>query len=459
MARDFLPYSLDQQYLLPVNPRDWLPDGHLALFLGEVVGQLDLEPIYQAYPRGRGPRGYHPQRFSLKPQQMLLSVLLYGYCTGVFSSRRLAAHCETEVAFRVLSGGAMPDFRTLSDFRKRHLKVMQRLFIEALQLCLEAGLVKLSHLSLDGSKYQANASKHKAMSYGRIKEVEPVLEAEVGELLRQAQAVDQAEDEEHGVKLRGDELPEELRRREGRLKKIQEAKARLEERARNRAEERERAKGADADKVEAAGEQAKPRDKEQSNFTDPDSRIMKTKAGWVQGYNAQVMVEESSGVIVACEVGNHSADSPRLAPMLDETEENLDAIGVTLAERSRVIFSADAGYCSEKNLQELESRKIDAYVATGRERHHRDGVDPTGKPRTPRRQAMRARLQTDEGRAIYSRRKCITEPVHGLIKQARGFRQFLLRGLEKVQAEFALVPLTHNLLKLWRAQVTHSGAC
>jgi transposase len=444
MARDFLPYSLDQQYLLPVSPRDWLPDGHLALFLGDVVGQLDLDPIFRAYPRGRGPRGYHPQ--------MLLAVLLYGYSVGVFSSRRLAAHCETEVAFRVLSGGAMPDFRTLSDFRKRHLKSVQSLFIEVLGLCREAGLVKLGHLSLDGSKYQANASKHKAMSYGRIKEVEPKLEAEVKELLRKAEAVDRAEDEEHGVNRRGDELPEELQRRESRLTKIREAKARLEERAKTRVEERKREKGATAEEVEAAGRAAKPKDKEQSNFTDPDSRIMKTKNGWIQGYNAQVMVDESSGVIVAEEVGNRSTDSTRLAPMLDKTDANLVAVGVSLTERSSMMFSADAGYCSEANLQELEDRKIDSYVATGRERHHRGGVDPTGKPQTPKRAAMRAKLQTDEGRAIYARRKCITEPVHGLIKQARGFRQFLLRGVEKVQAEFALIALTHNLLKLWRAQ-------
>lgn len=444
MARDFLPYSLDQQYLLPVSPRDWLPDGHLALFLGDVVGQLDLDAIYREYPRGRGPRGYHPQ--------MLLSVLLYGYCVGVFSSRRLAAHCETEVAFRVLGGGAMPDFRTLSDFRKRHLKDIQCLFVEVVQLCREAGLVKLGHLSLDGSKYQANASKHKAMSYGRIREVEPKLEVEIKGLLRKAEEVDRAEDEEHGVKRRGDELPEELQRREKRLAKIREAKARLEERAKTRAEERKQEKGATADEIEAAGQAAKPKDKEQSNFTDPDSRIMKTRNGWTQGYNVQVMVDESSGVIIAEEVGNHSADSPRLAPMLDRTEANLKAVGVSPTERSSMTFSADAGYCSEANLQELENRKIDAYVATGREKHHQGGVDPTGKPRTPKRTAMRAKLQTDEGRAIYARRKCITEPVHGLIKQARGFRQFLLRGLEKVQAEFALIALTHNLLKLWRAQ-------
>lgn len=444
MAYGFRPYQLDQQQLLPTDLRAWLPEGHLALFVADVVGQLDLAPILRAYTGGRGPRGYHPQ--------MLLTVLLYGYCVGVFSSRKLAARCETDVAFRVLSGGALPDFRTLADFRKRHLPAMERLFLEVLRLCREAGLVKVGHLSLDGSKYRANASQHKAMSYGRIQETEPKLEAEIKALLKRAEQADQAEDEAHGPDRRGDELPEDLRRREGRLAKIREAKARLEERARTRARERAEAKGASPEQVAEAEQAAVPGPKEQSNFTDPDSRIMKTKRGWVQGYNAQVVVEADSGVIVAEEVTGHSVDSPRLPPMLDRVEANLAAIGVPQDARTPAAFSADAGYGSEANLAELQRRGIDAYVATGRERHHRGGVDPQGRPRTPLRAAMRAKLQTAEGHAVYARRKCITEPVHGLIKQARGFRQFLLRGLTKVQAEFRLVALTHNLLKLWRAQ-------
>ncbi len=444
MAHGFRPYQLDQQRLLPEDLRAWLPEGHLALFLADVVAQLDLGPILRAYRGGRGPRGYHPQ--------MLLTVLLYGYCTGVFSSRKLAAKCETDVAFRVLSGGEFPDFRTLADFRKRHLGAMQPLFLEVLRLCREAGLVHLGHLSLDGSKYQANASKHKAMSYERLQAVEPKLEAEIADLLRRAVETDAAEDAEHGPDQRGDELPEELRRREGRLAKIRDAKARLEERARQRAKEHAEAKGAAPEEVEAAVAQAVPGPKEQSNFTDPESRILKTKAGWAQGYNAQVLVEEASGVIVAEEVGNHAADGPRLAPVLDRAEANLAAIGVPTTERTPDVFTADAGYGSERNLAELERRGIDAYVATGRERHHRGGVGPPRAPRTPLRAAMREKLRSPEGHAVYARRKCITEPVHGLIKQARGFRQFLLRGLAKVRAEFTLVALTHNLLKLWRAQ-------
>jgi transposase len=449
MAHDFRPYLIDQQRLFSTDPREWLPQGHLALFLADVVGQLDLQSIFSVYTRGRGPRGYHPQ--------MLLTVLLYGYCQGVFSSRKIAQACETDIAFRVLSGGELPDFRTLSDFRKRHLPRMRRLFLEVLRLCREAGLLKLGHLSLDGSKYQANASKHKAMSYSRIREVEPKLDAEVRELLGRAEAVDREEDEEHGPGKRGDELPEELKRREARLEKIRAAKERLEERAKTRVRDRLEAKGATAGEIAEAEGRAEPGPREQSNFTDPESRIMKTKTGWVQGYNSQLVVDEASGVVVAEEVSAHSADSPRLTPMLDAVEGNLVAIGVSEADRRLKVLTADAGYCSEANLQALTERKIDAYIATGREKHHGRGVDtPAGgsptKSRTPYRAVMRAKLQSAEGRATYARRKCIVEPVHGLIKQARGFRQFLLRGLTKVSAEFTLIALTHNLLKLWRAQ-------
>lgn len=430
--------------------RVWLPEGHLALFLADVVGQLDLSPILRVYPGGRGPQGYH--------SQMLLAVLLYGYCTGVFSSRKLAARCETDVACRVLSGGQFPDFRTLSDFRKRHVGALRELFLAVLRLCREAGLVTVGHLSLDAAEYQANASKHKAMSYGRIQEAEPKLEAEIRGVLRRAEEADRAEDAAHGPDRRGDELPEELRRREGWLTKIREAQVWLEERARTRAAERAAAPGAGAEESAAAGAAAVPGLKEQSNFTDPDSRIMKAKGGWLQGYNVRIVVVEASGVIVAEEVGNHSADGPRLVPMLDQSAANLAVIDVPPAERLPTVFSADAGYCSEPNLAELERRGIDAYVATGRERHHRGGVDPGRRPRTPLRAAMRAKLQTEVGRAIYARRKCITEPVHGLIKQAHGFRQCLLGGLAKGRAAFTLVALTHNLLKRWRAHARPAAA-
>jgi transposase len=450
VANDFRPYEPDQPHLLPASPRDWLPEGHLALFIADVLEQMDLSVILDTYPGGRGPKGYHPR--------MLLAVLFYGYCTGVYSSRKLAKHCETDIAFRVLSAGQLPDFRTLADFRRKHLPAFRSLFLEVLRLCREAGLVRLGHLSLDGSKYQANASKHKAVSYGRIPQAEAQLEAEIEALLRQAEETDQAEDGEHGPDRRGDELPEELRLRDKRLQRLREAKARLEERARERTRQRAEARQASPEEAEAAVGKAVPKAKEQTNFTDPDSRIMKGQHGWVQGYNAQVLVEEASGVIVAEEVSAHSADSTRLAPMVDALEANLSALAVPEVEWRPQVFTADAGYCSEANLGLLAERQIDAYVATGRERHYRQGVDPAGNPRTPLRAAMRAKLQTEEGRAIYAQRKAITEPVHGNIKQARGFRQFLLRGLGKVGAEYTLVCLAHNLLKLWRAQPAAAAA-
>lgn len=442
MAHEFRPYVLDQAYLLPQSPREWLPEGHLALFLQETVSVLDLGAILERYKGGRGPQAYHPQ--------MLLTVLLYGYCTGVFSSRKIAARCEMDLAFRVLSGGQFPDFRTISDFRKDHLRLFEGLFVQVLRLCREAGLVSLGHISIDGSKYQANGSKHKAMSYRRILEAEPQLEEEIRELVAQAESVDAAEDAEYGVDQRGDELPEELRRREGRLEKIREAKLRLEERARSRARGRAQARKATPEEVARAEASAVPSPKEQSNFTDPDSRIMKTSSGWIQGYNAQVMVNEE-GIILAQEVTAHHADSLRLKPMLDQVEEHLGSLGVPEEERKAGVFTADAGYLSEANLEVLELRHMDAYVATGRERHYRGGI-ASHATRTPRRSAMREKLQTEEGRAIYARRKTITEPVHGLIKEARGFRQFLLRGLEKVPGEFTLVTMAHNMLKLWRDQ-------
>ena len=450
MAKEYRPYGLEQAYLLPQAPREWLPEGHLALFLEDAVSLLDIEEIAVRFKRGRGPRAYHPR--------MLLSLLLYGYCTGVYSSRKIAAACETDVAFRALCGGQFPDFRTVSDFRKNHLEVFAGLFTQVLGMCREAGLVKMGHLSLDGSKYQANASKHKAMSYQRIQETEPWLEGEIAELLRRAAEIDEAEDAEYGDDARGDELPEELRRREVRLAKMREAKLRLEERAKRRARARAEGGGSGPEEAEAAAAKAVPRPKEQSNFTDPDSRIMKSSHGWIQGYNAQVLVEAGSGVIVAQEVTPQSADSPRLGPMLELLDQNLAGIGVPATERCPLLFTADAGYCSERNLGMLAERQFDAYVATGRERHHQAGIGQQVKVRTPLRSAMRSKLQTPEGREVYARRKVITEPVHGLIKHVRGFRQFLLRGIHKVAGEFTLVSLTHNLLKLWRASPVAAGS-
>lgn len=442
MAGFFRPAGVDQIRLLPEDPRGWLPEGHLAFFIADIVTELDLRSILRAYPGGRGPAGYDPR--------MLLTVLLYGYCTGVFSSRKIAAHCETDIAFRVLAGGHLPDFRTFADFRKRHLTTFGQVFVEVLRLCREAGLVKLGHVAIDGSKYQANASKHKAMSYGRMVEAEADLEREVKELLEQAQETDAAEDAAHGPNRRGDELPAELTRRENRLAKIREAKARLKERARERTRQRLEEHGVSEEEIAERVQEAAPAPKEQMNFTDHESRILKTKTGWIQGYNAQLAVDADGGVIVATEVNAQTADSPRLVPVIDLVRENVRVVGGSDVGYPTKV-SADAGYCSEANLAQIEDRGIDGYIATGRERHRGSGLTG-GVPRSPKRAAMREKLRTEEGRALYARRKAIVEPVHGQIKAAMGFRQFLLRGLTKVRGEFDLVALSFNLRTLWRAR-------
>jgi Transposase DDE domain/Transposase domain (DUF772) len=369
-------------------------------------------------------------------------VLVYGYCVGVFSSRRIERRLAEDVGFRVLAAGNAPNFRTIADFRKLHLATLAGLFEEVLKLALEAGALKLGRVALDGTKLQANASKHKAMSYGRMKEKERQLRAEVRELLAQAEAADAAEDAHYGADRRGDELPAELQRRETRLKRIREAKRALEERARQQAEK--------AGKPSAKVQQAKPADKEQYNFTDPESRLMKGSAGLVQGYNAQAAVEPGLQLIVGQSVTPAANDKEQLEPMVQVIEQQS-------GQRPAGIL-ADNGYCSEQNLEYLATtgqarHPIDAYIATGKQKHDEyrqpcpRGPLPSNATRVER---MKRKLQTKAGRAVYAARKTLVEPVFGQIKQARGFRQFLLRGLTKVRGEWALVCLTHNILKLYR---------
>ena len=424
MAKTYRSYLPEQDLLLPPSLREWLPDDHLVYFVSDVVDQLNLsaiESVYEEDDRGHPP--YHPR--------MMTKILLYGYCVGVFSSRKIQKHLVEDVAFRVLAAGNQPDFRTISDFRKLHLKALEELFQQMLRLTLETGTMKLGRVALDGSKFKANASKHKAMSYGRMDETEKRLREEVRKLLGQAEAADKEEDQRYGRDRRGDELPEELQRRETRIARIREAKRALEERAREQA----RSEGEDPKK-------AQPAPKAQYSFTDPESRILKGANGFVQGYNTQIAVEPLFQLIVGQRVTQAANDKQQMVPLVETIEEQ--------SGQTPEGVLADSGYCSDENLKYLKKRKIEGFVATGKQKHNerrepcKPGPLPKGASRVER---MERKLQTQAGAAVYSTRKFIVEPVFGQIKQARGFRQFLLRGLEKVRGEWALLCMTHNILK------------
>ena len=428
MSKTYLPYDPDQQLLLPAALREWLPDDHLAYFISDVVDQLDLSSITARYEgERRGGPPYHPR--------MMVKVLLYGYCIGVASSRRIAQRLHEDIAFRVLAANNTPDFRTISDFRKDHLGALSGLFLQVLAFCQRAGLVKLGHVALDGTKVRANASRHKAMSYRRMKEKEEQLAAEVAELLRRAQEVDDEEDRRYGKDKRGDELPEELAFREGRLEKIREAMAALEAEAQAAAE------------AEGKEHPGVPEDKAQRNFTDAESRIMPAPGGrdFLQAYNCQAVVDHAHQVIVAARATNQSSDKQQAAAMMQETIDNVGAVPREV--------SADAGYYSAKAVDDLQALGVDPYVAPEQTRHGRV-VPPAPRGRIPRhlspRDRMRRKLQTKRGRKRYALRMETVEPVFGQIKAGRGFRQFLLRGLEKVNAEWSLICTGHNLLKLFR---------
>jgi len=419
-TKTFRPYDQDTLLLMPPSVRDWVPAGSLAAFINDLVDELDLAPFLAAHDEPRGMPPYHPA--------LMLKILLYGYATGVTSSRKLEARLAADVGFMFLAGQARPDHKTISSFRHRHLAAFGALFLQILVLCQEAGLVRLGRVALDGTKVKANASRHKAMSYGRMTEREAALAAQVATILDEAEATDAAEDAEFGD-ARGDELPPELRTREGRLARIREAKAALEAAARER----------------TGNPDAVPAPKAQRNFTDPQSRIMLSKPdGWVQGYNVGAAVDGTAQVIVATSVTAETTDTRTLPALVDQIKANTG--------RSPRRLLADAGYCSDDNLAALEARGIDAYIALGRDRH---GATPPPPPRgripasLSRRERMGRKLATKAGRAHYARRKTIVEPVFGQIKEARGFRRFSLRGLEAVQAEWMLVAAVHNLGKLF----------
>lgn len=416
MQGNFKPYNQDQVFLFPKSLKDFIPKGHLVYLIDDIVEKFDLTPIIQKYSTN-GCRAYAPV--------MLTKILFYAYCTGVYSSRNIAQRLEENVFFMYLSAMQYPDFRTISDFRKNHLRELSEFFVEVLRLCQELKLIRFGHISLDGSKVKANASKHKAMSYGRMQKKKDELEREVEELLKKANEVDEQEDKEYGDK-RGDELPEELQFKENRLRKIKEAMGRLEKEAKEEGKE-------------------KPLDKKQASFTDKDSRIMKTPLGFQYAYNVQCAVDDANQVIVAQDVSNSGSDRDKLKPMVRKVKKNTGCKPEKL--------SADNGYLSEENLKYLKRGKIDGYIAVGNEKKMKDKQTcpaESGITKGSLKERMLNKLKSEEGSKVYKRRKAIVEPVFGQMKWARGFRQFSCRGLKKAKGEFAILCTAYNILKIWR---------
>ncbi len=515
IVKIFRHYDPEQVLLLPENPRTWLSEDHLVFFLDDVVDQLDLSDITQPYEaEERGYPPYHPV--------MMVKVLFYAYCIGVFSSRKVMRRLHEDVAFRIISGNNQPDFRTICEFRRRHLGALEGLFTQVLRLCMEANLVRLGHVSIDGTKVKANASRHKAMSYKRMRKEMDRLGGEVRTMLEEAERIDEEEDDLYGDRsgmempeelsdpekrrefiekamkalegspsegddapsdddgalgrdLMGEEPLRELERRTGRMERITEGKRALEERARQKAEEEEKdagpgdseedsgKKGSKSGKKKRKGRRGRkkgvrgppvPRDKDQYNFTDPESRIMPDSSNskaFIQGYNGQLVVDEANQIILASDVTENSSDRPQLRGMMDRVEEGC-------GKRPKRA-SGDAGYFSKGNLEYLESHGIDAYIPPDKEKHSRPfpkvprGRIPKGMSVPDR---MRRKLRTMAGRKVYSRRKVIVEPPIGQIKHARGFRQFSMRGKNNARGEWALVCMTHNILR-WFAVAGRVG--
>src|SRR5215217_6700624 len=456
MAKTYRSWDVDQGWLLPPSVHEFVPPDHLAHFVRDTVREaLDLSAILDTYTEERGFPPYHPG--------MMVALLLYGYSRGIYSSRQLARACEERVDVMAVTGLNRPDFRTISDFRKRHLDALSDLFVQVLQLCRAAGLVQFGHVAVDGTKLKANASRHKAMSYGRMKTAEPALAAEVNAWLARAHQADAAEvnawlarahqadaaeDHEHGVDRRGDEMPDWMADKQRRLEAIRAAQAALEAEAADPPDpEDESGPGASSGMRwqgrPLRGEDGGPADRAQRTFTDPDSRILPTRDGFIQGYNGPIAVDAGHQVIVAHHLVTTSADYRALMPLVD-------SIHAHLGRKPRAV-SGDAGFATEANLAALKERRIRGYVPPGRARHGE--AHAAGRRRlknTPLMSAMAKRLKRAGRRSRSRLRKQVVEPVFGQMKQARGFRQFLLRGLDQVRGEWAMICTAHNLLK--RAQ-------
>ena len=446
----FKPYSPDQQFLFPQDPKQWLPEDDLVYFVMDVVKQLDLRAIYRPYEiERRGQPPYNPT--------MMVSLLLYAYAVGMPSSRKIEQATYHSIPFRILTANQHPDHDTIADFRKRHLKSLAGLFVQVLQLCRKAGLVKLGHIALDGTKVKANASKHKAMTYGRMEKKVAELEQQVTELLAQAAQADHGEDALYGTGKRQEHLPKELQFKQSRLQKIQEAKQALEEEAIAEANakqsEYEAKKKAYDEKKGRKGRPPKPPSpepspKKQRNFTDPESRIMPVSGSktFIQAYNCQAAVDKEAQVVVASHVTQAPNDKQQLIPLIEGIKANT---GGVLPK----VISADSGYYSEANCEHIQRKHVDAYIATGKQKHGEAVLSPRGRiPKSATtKQRMARKLKTVRGRCTYSLRKHIVEPIFGQIKEVRSFDRFSFRGLVPCQQEWDLVCLTHNLLKLFRS--------
>jgi len=434
MPTTFRPYAPEQDLLLQPSLREWLPEGHLSYFIGDVIEELDLGAFYERYEGdGRRKAPFEPR--------MMLKVLIYAYATGVFSSRKIAKKLEEDVAFRLLAADNFPQHRTLCDFRKHHLADFKSVFVQVIQIAQQAELISLGTVAIDGTKVRANASKHKAMSYQRMQAEEDRLKQEIAELCEQARTTDAEEDRLYGADHRGDELPEELHHRQARLAKIRDAKARLEQAQR----EADTARGRHADddrKPPGRGRPYKrdfgvPEDKAQSNFTDPESSIMKTAEGFQQCYNGQLAVDRDFQIIVENKLTANSSDNGELLDVLAGVERHL-------GERPEAVL-ADAGYRDEKCFKELEHRRIDGYIALARKDKPPDEIDTERYPATRR---MAEKLAGADGKACYAERKWISEAVNGWIKRVLGFRQFSLCGLNSASGEWDLVCLATNLRRM-----------
>ena len=456
MAYNLIECNRKQMYLMPPSLEDWLPEGDLAWFILDAVEQMDLKRFYGRYRSD----GWGRAAF---PPEMMVSLLLYGYCVGERSSRRIERLCERDVAFRVIAANHTPDHATIARFRQRNAKPLERLFIETLRLCAEAGLVKAGLVALDGTKIKANA----ALSANRTHRH---LEEEVRKMLAEAEAKDAEEDALYGKEKRGDELPEQLRDRKSRLKRLKACKERLERESADEAGEQRRKIDERRAEEQATGKkkrgrkpkepQSAPEESAKANVTDPESRIMKTRHGYVQGYNAQAVVTEDQ-VILAAEVTQEANDVKQLHPMLEQTEANLAAAGVE-GEVETVL--ADAGYWSETNIQQADPEGPELFIATTKDWKQRKAMRerPTPRGRIPNnlgvRDRMERKLLTKRGRQLYKKRSWTVEPVFGQVKAARGCPPaggFMRRGAKAAGSEWKLICATHNLLKLFRFGTTN----